>query len=137
MPAQETFSSLIYSNLFSRFPKLQVISGEHGCEWIPLFTRKLDKMRGMGRNGRWIGGQLKERPSETFKRHFKVIPFWEDDVSAVVEYVGAEVLLGGSDFPHAEGLAFPTQLVEHLSMLDGDQKRMVMRETGMSLLGLS
>jgi predicted TIM-barrel fold metal-dependent hydrolase len=134
VPAQETFSSLIYGNLFARFPNLKIISAEHGCEWIPLFVRKLDKMRGMGRNGLWINGQLPERPSATFKRHFKVVPFWEDDVTDVVERVGHEILLGGSDFPHAEGLAAPTRLIEHLGMLDPAAQRQVMRDNGMALV---
>jgi predicted TIM-barrel fold metal-dependent hydrolase len=135
VPAQETFSSLIYSNLFQRFPNLKILSAEHGCEWVPLFIRKLDKMRGMGRNGRWIGGQLPERPSHIFKRHFRVVPFWEDDIAECAEQVGTEVLVGGSDFPHSEGLAFPTQMVEHLSTLDPDAQRAIMRDNGMALVG--
>lgn len=134
VPAQETFSSLVYSNVFNRFPNLHIISAEHGCEWIPLFIRKLDKMRGMGRNGPWVGGQLPERPSAIFKRHFRVIPFWEDDIDSVIDQVGPDVLINGSDFPHAEGLAFPTQMVEHLGSLNDEQKRQVMVGTGTSLL---
>lgn len=135
VPAQETFSSLIYSNVFQRFPNLKILSAEHGCEWVPLFIRKLDKMRGMGRNGRWIGGQLPERPSRIFKRHFRVIPFWEDDMTEVAEQVGTEVLVNGSDFPHSEGLAFPTQMVEHLGALGADAQREIMRDNGMALVG--
>ena len=110
------------------------MSAEHGCEWIPLFLRKLDKMRGMGRNGPWIGGQLTERPSEVFKRHFRVIPFWEDDIESVIDRVGPGVLINGSDFPHAEGLAFPTQMVEHLSTLSESEKRQFMEGAGSGLL---
>jgi predicted TIM-barrel fold metal-dependent hydrolase len=135
VPAQETFASLIYSNLFSRFPDLRVISAEHGCEWVPLFVRKLDKMRGMGRNGPWIGGALSERPSAVFKRHFRVIPFWEDSIDAVIDQVGHEVLINGSDFPHAEGLAFPTQMVEHLLSLEENERRDVMVGTGRGWIG--
>lgn len=134
VPAQETFSQLIYGNLFERFPNLMIVSAEHGCEWVPLFVRKLDKMRGMGRNGRWVGGQLSERPSMIFKRHFRVVPFWEDDMADVVEKVGLEVLIGGSDFPHSEGLAFPSQLIDHLDMLDYEGQKLVMRDNGMALI---
>ncbi len=133
IPAQETFASLVYSNLFSRFPRLTILSAEHGCEWVPLFVRKLDKMRGMGRNGPWVGGQLRERPSAIFKRHFRVIPFWEDDIDSVIDRVGADVLIHGSDFPHAEGLAFPTQMVEHLTTLSEADRRQVMAGVGRGL----
>jgi predicted TIM-barrel fold metal-dependent hydrolase len=135
-PALETFSSLIYSNLFARYPKVKVLSAEHGSEWIPTFVRKMDKMRGMGRNGRWLNGQLAQRPSEIFQQHFRVVPFWEDDIEPVIAQVGADVIVGGSDFPHSEGLAFPTQLVEHVSGLDAATQRKIMRENGMELVGL-
>lgn len=136
VPAQETFSQLIYSNLFDRFPKLKILSAEHGSEWIPLFVRTMDKMRGMGRNGVWLGGQLPERPSKIFKRHFRVVPYWEDDVQPIIDAVGPEVLCGGSDFPHSEGIAFPSQLVEHLQMLSHAEQKMIMRDNGMALVGL-
>ncbi len=135
-PAMETFSSMIYANLFERFPNLKILSAEHGAEWVPGFMRRIDKMRGMGRNGRWLNGQLKERPSEIFKRHFRVVPYWEDDLMHVIEELnGLEVIIGGSDFPHSEGLAFPTQLVEHLRQLSPDEQRFVMRDNGMRLVG--
>jgi predicted TIM-barrel fold metal-dependent hydrolase len=134
IPAQETFASLIYSNLFQRFPTLKVVSAEHGCEWAPLFARKLDKMRGMGRNGHWIGGQLPERPSEIFKRHFRLVPFWEDDVEPVIDTLGRGMLIGGSDFPHAEGLAFPTQLVEHLSKYSPEDQKFILRDNAMEFI---
>lgn len=136
-PAMETFSALIYDNLFERFPGLKVLSAEHGAEWIPHFLRKMDKMRGMGRNGPWIGGPLKERPSEIFKRQFRVVPYWEDDLAPIIEATGRDVIVGGSDFPHSEGLAFPTQLVEHLSMVGPADRRHIMRDNAMELVGLA
>jgi predicted TIM-barrel fold metal-dependent hydrolase len=136
VPAMETFSALIYDNLFGRFPGLRVLSAEHGAEWIPNFFVRMDKMRGMGRNGPWIGGQLKERPSEIFKRHFRVVPYWEDNLRPVFEKAGPDVVIGGSDFPHSEGLAFPTQLAEHLDFLDPEQQRYVLRDNARQLLGI-
>ena len=66
----------------------------------------MDKSRGMGRNGPWIGGPLRERPSEIFRRHVRVAPYPEDDVVKIVEDLGhADSIVMGSDYPHAEGLA--------------------------------
>jgi len=56
-------------------------------------------------------------------------------MAVVVDKVGPEVLLGGSDFPHSEGLAFPSQLVDHLDMLDEAAQKMIMRDSGMALVG--
>ena len=57
-PIEDTLSALIFDNLFGRFPDLQVLVSEYGAEWVPHFVRHMDKSRGMGRNGPWIGGQL-------------------------------------------------------------------------------
>ena len=136
-PSLETYSSLVYGNLFGRFPGLRVVSAEVGAEWIPSLIRRMDKMRGMGRNGPWIGGQLTERPSEIFMRHFRVVPYWEDDLAPVIAAVGRDTVIGGSDFPHSEGLAFPTQLVEHLDAVAPEDQRWIMRDNAMTMLGLS
>ena len=114
-----------------------MLSAEHGAEWVPALMRKMDKMRGMGRNGPWIGGPLRERPSEIFKRHVRVVPYWEDDLEAGVRRRRARRDRGGSDFPHSEGLAFPTQLVEHLSFLDPSVRRYVLRDNARTLFGVS
>ena len=42
-------------------------------------------------------------------------------------------MLFGSDFPHAEGLAEPTDFVYDLKGWSDDDVRLVMRENGLSL----
>jgi predicted TIM-barrel fold metal-dependent hydrolase len=114
-PIMDTLSALIYDNVFGRFPRLKAVAVEFGCEWMPYFLRRLDKMRGMGRNGPWIGGKLDARPSEIFRRHVLVTPFPEDDVLKVTDEVGGDSLVLGSDYPHAEGLAEPMSFAESSS----------------------
>jgi len=128
-------SQLIYDNLFGRFPNIKVASVENGAGWLPYFMSRIDKMRGMGRNGPWIGGPLDERPTEIARRHIVVTPYPEDDVAKIVEEVGHEMLALGSDYPHAEGLAEPRdfqRLIEHLSP---DVQRWILRDNGFSLVG--
>ncbi len=130
----DTLSALVYGNLFGRFPRLKVVSVEHGAEWLPYFLKRLDKMRGMARMGPWIGGPLRERPSEIFLRHVAVTPYAEDDVAAIAERVGVESLVLGSDFPHAEGLAAPGAFADALASLPEAEIRRVMRDNGRALL---
>jgi predicted TIM-barrel fold metal-dependent hydrolase len=135
-PIMDTISALIYDNLFARFPNVRVVSVENGCEWVPYLVRRMDKMRGMGRNGPWIGGRLTERPSEIFKRHVLVTPFPEDDVHSVVQALGGvESIVLGSDWPHAEGLAEPADYLRVLEGLSADQQLRVMRGNGLRVLG--
>ena len=133
-PIQDTLSALIFDNLFGRFPSLRVLVAEHGAEWVPHFVRHMDKSRGMGRNGPWIGGKLTERPSEIFRRHVRVAPYPEDDIPWIVEQLGgAESIVAGSDWPHAEGLAEPASFAKLLDPLDEATKAMIMHETAEAL----
>jgi predicted TIM-barrel fold metal-dependent hydrolase len=121
--------------LFGRFPGLNVLVAEHGAEWVPFFTKHMDKSRGMGRNGPWIGGKLTERPSTIFREHVRVVPYPEDDIPAIVAAMGYDdCLVMGSDYPHAEGLAEPADFVKLLDPLDDAAKKRIMRDNADHLL---
>lgn len=126
-PIQDTLSALIFDNVFGRFPDLRVLVAEHGAEWVPHFVRHMDKSRGMGRNGPWIGGQLPQRPSAIFREHVRVAPYPEDDIPWIVEQLGhADSIVMGSDWPHAEGLAVPADFAKLLDPLDEDTVERIM-----------
>ncbi|UUO01751.1 amidohydrolase family protein [Mycolicibacterium novocastrense] len=134
-PIEDTLSALIFDNLFGRFPKLNALVAEHGAEWVPFFLKHMDKSRGMGRNGPWIGGKLTERPSNIFRQHVRVVPYPEDDIPGIVNSLGYDdVLVMGSDFPHAEGLAEPADFLKLLDPLDDAAKRRIMRDNAEQLL---
>jgi predicted TIM-barrel fold metal-dependent hydrolase len=103
---------------------------------VPHFVRHMDKSRGMGRNGPWIGGPLRDRPSEIFRRHVRVAPYPEDDVVKIVHDLGhADSIVMGSDFPHAEGLADPADFANLLASLPPDDQRKIMQGNAEALLG--
>lgn len=133
-PIMSVLSALIYDNLFGRFPNIRVASIENGAGWLPYFMSLIDKMRGMGRNGPWNGGQLPERPTAIARRHLIVAPYPEDDVADIVEQVGHEMLAMGSDFPHAEGMATPTEFARLVEHLDADQQRWILHDNGRRLV---
>lgn len=135
-PIIDTLSALVLGNLFGRFPNLRVVSVEHGADWLPYLLRRMDKMRGMARNGPWIGGQLTERPSAIFKRHVLVCPFPEDDIPAIAAQVGTDCLLMGSDWPHGEGTATPVDYAESLTSMAEREIKQIMHDNGARLLGL-
>ncbi|MBW1885903.1 MAG: hypothetical protein JRJ58_20410 [Deltaproteobacteria bacterium] len=108
-------------------------SVENGAGWLPYFMGRIDKMRGMGCNGPWIGGQLEERPTAIAKRHLVVAPNPEDDVHAIVDQVGHEMIAMASDHPHAEGLVEPDDFRNLVDRLPEDQQRWTQRENGFSL----
>jgi predicted TIM-barrel fold metal-dependent hydrolase len=127
-PIMDTLSALILHNLFGRFPEIKVLSIENGSIWVPYLLKVMDKMKGMGRGGPWPGGYVKGRASELFKQHVWVAPYHEEDVVGLIDLLGAEHVLFGSDFPHAEGLAEPAAFVEAIAGRSDREIRRVMRE---------
>jgi len=126
-PAMETVACMIGHCLFERFPGLRVCMAEQGTVWLPYILRKLDHAHLLGRRAKW--GRLERRPSEIFREHFVVAPFPEENVARVVAEVGVEPIVFGSDFPHGEGLAFPSEYADAmLSGLPPDQVRAIMRD---------
>jgi predicted TIM-barrel fold metal-dependent hydrolase len=124
----------VFDNLFGRFPDLMVLVAEHGASWVPHFVSSMDKSRGMGRNGPWIGGKLTERPSEIFARHVRVAPYPEEKIGDLVTALGGDQsIVMGSDFPHAEGIAEPVDFLKILDGLGQDVQRRIMRDNAEAL----
>lgn len=138
IPVMMTLASFVYWNFFERFPNIKIASVENGAEWLPRFLYKMDKMRGMARNGFWPMGQLKERPSTIFKRHCFVVAYPEDNLKKIVDEIGdADCLLMGSDYPHAEGVPTPMDFAaEACGGLTQEQINQVMYENGRRMLPL-
>jgi predicted TIM-barrel fold metal-dependent hydrolase len=135
-PIMETVAALVLHNLFGRFPNVRIASVENGSLWVPYLLAALDKMKGMGRNGPWLGGYVAGRPSEVVKRHVFVSPYHEEDIPSLVRLLGAGQVLFGSDFPHPEGLAEPAEFADALVGLDDADIRLIMRDNTRALLGL-
>jgi predicted TIM-barrel fold metal-dependent hydrolase len=132
IPVQMTLANIIYHNFFERFPRIRIASVENGANWLPNFLQKMDKMRGMAKNGYWPCGQLKERPSAIFKRHCYAVAYPEDDVARIVSEIGtADCILMGSDYPHAEGVPEPRDFFrEALTGLAPEQAQAIMHDNG-------
>jgi predicted TIM-barrel fold metal-dependent hydrolase len=65
-------------------------------------------------------------PYELFLEHVWVSPFFEDDVLELVDLVGSDRVLFGSDYPHVEGLADPASFSDEIKTLDDDAIRKIM-----------
>jgi predicted TIM-barrel fold metal-dependent hydrolase len=107
-PILDTMSALVCHGLLTRFPNLKVAAIENGGEWVIPFLRNLaDTYKKMPH-------AFEEDPIAAFKRNVWISPFHEDDLRALIDVMGADHLLFGSDFPHPEGLAEPCSYLEHL-----------------------
>jgi predicted TIM-barrel fold metal-dependent hydrolase len=120
-------AALVCHGLFARFPNLRVASIEMGSNWVPWLLQTFRRVHGQTPQA------FAEDPIATFRRHIWVAPFHEDDVAVLRDLVGADRLLMGSDYPHAEGLAEPTSWVDELAGFSDAEIRLVMRENALGL----
>ena len=134
-PIMETVAGAMFHNLFGRFPNVKVLIAEFGTPWLPYLIRKMDHAALLGRPAKY--GKLPGRPSRIFKEHFVVAPFPEENVHRPLEVVGPDVLVFGSDFPHAEGLPDPMQYASQLKGLDDETVRKIMRDNLANFLELT
>jgi len=132
---QDTFANLILNNLFERFPRLRIVSIENGSGWVPDLLKRMDKAAAFGRNAEGVGGRFTAKASEVFREHFYVVPFFEEDPVPLIDKIGADRVLFGSDWPHPEGLAEPLDFAEKLvGRVDDDTLRKVMRTNAVDLI---
>lgn len=132
----DTVAALVLGNLFGRFPRLRVATIELGCAWVPYCFHMLDHA-GLSITDRYIeafGQRVDEHPSEIFKRHFWVSPFPEEDVIGLTDMLGADHVLFGSDWPHAEGTEQPADYARYIEKLDAEDRRKVLRDNALALL---
>jgi len=135
-PIMDSICSLIMGNFFGRYPNVKVLSVENGSLWVPYLLKVMDKMKGMGRNGPWLGGRVAGRASEIFKQHVFVNPYHEEDHKSLADLIGVEHVVFGSDYPHAECVPHPDEFIAHIvSQFAPADVRKIMRENGRALVG--
>jgi predicted TIM-barrel fold metal-dependent hydrolase len=127
-PISDAVASLIGEGVFSRFPNLRLATIESGSEWVGPLFKKFKKAYGQHTYA------FAEDPIDTFRRHVYVSPYYEDDLLDLKARIGAEHILFGSDWPHAEGLEFPTEFVHDLDGFTPDEIRLIMRENALGLV---
>jgi predicted TIM-barrel fold metal-dependent hydrolase len=134
-PIMDTVAALVFGNLFGRFPNVRVASVENGSLFVSYLMKVMDKMGGMGRNGPWPGGRIREKPSAILRRHVFVSPYHEEDIPELARTLGASQVLFGSDFPHPEGLAEPATFAEEIAELPAAEQRLILRDNALRLVG--
>ncbi len=127
-PIRDTMAALICHGVFERHPQLRVATIESGSSWVGPLLSSLKKTYGQ------MPTSFGRDPVEQVREHIWVSPYYEDDLSQLKTDIGAEHILFGSDYPHAEGLAEPTEFIHDLVGYDDAEIRLVMRENALGLL---
>ncbi len=123
----DAMAALICHGVFDRHPKLKIACIENGCSWVMgLFDRFTHVMGQMPKD-------FKQHPHEAFRKHIWVAPFYEEPIGELARLITPEHVLFGSDFPHPEGLANPTDFLNELVDFSPADQRKIM---GSNLKGL-
>ncbi|HSA52676.1 MAG TPA: amidohydrolase family protein [Yinghuangia sp.] len=126
----DTMASLIMDGVFARHPRLRVASVENGSDWVHLLIKRLRKQANQ------TPRVFAEDPAETIRRHVWVTPYYEEDIRALADTIGVDRVLFGSDWPHGEGLANPTDFVHELEGFTESETDRIMRTNALDLLGI-
>jgi predicted TIM-barrel fold metal-dependent hydrolase len=88
---------LIYSGLFDKFPRLQMIIGHLG-EMLPFAAYRIDRYYGLGGSGK----RLQKLPSEYLRHNFHVTTsgnFCPPAFACTLEVMGADGVMFSVDYP--------------------------------------
>jgi predicted TIM-barrel fold metal-dependent hydrolase len=120
--ANDFLLDLAYKKVFERFPNLRIASIENGSAFLPNLLRQL--VHASNRNP-W---HFREDPVALFREHVWINPFWEDDLREVIELMGPERVIFGSDWPHMEGLPEPRGILADIEGLDARTQSLYLHE---------
>lgn len=124
----DTVAALIAGGVFDRFPRVRIAIIESGSDWVAGLIKRLDKAFKQASHA------FAGNPVETLRNHVWVAPYYEDDLTELAGQLGVEHMLFGSDYPHAEGLAVPTDFVHDLEGFSDADVRQVMHDNGRHLV---
>lgn len=123
-------AKLIMDGVLHRFPKLRLLSVENGSDWLMILEKRLRKKANQSPQ------LFPEHPTDTIRSRVFTTPYAEDDVHALVERIGANNVLFGSDWPHGEGLADPCSFRDLLAGLPESDTDRIMRGNLADMIGL-
>jgi predicted TIM-barrel fold metal-dependent hydrolase len=94
-------ASVIHSGALERHPRLRIVLGESGIGWIPYVLDRMDWEYEERFEGRI---PLKMKPSEYWRRQCRAT--FQDDALGLrlLDVLGVENVMWGSDYPHADGV---------------------------------
>ncbi|WUA10443.1 amidohydrolase [Nocardia sp. NBC_01377] len=127
---KDVVASIVGHGLATRFPKLRFVPVENGSSWVRPLVETLEKVYDRAPQA------FDEDPVVALKRSIFIHPFHEEDPVGLVDIVGADNVVFGSDYPHPEGMFDPVTWVDELEDLDLEDRKKIMGGTLSKLIGI-
>lgn len=93
-------AAIIGSGVLERYPNVRVAFGESGIGWIPYALDRMD----FEWEDRFTDLPLKMKPSDYWRRQCKATFQFDPIGTKLIDDMGAETLMWGSDYPHGDGV---------------------------------
>jgi predicted TIM-barrel fold metal-dependent hydrolase len=119
-PIQDTVACFAIHGALFRFPDLKVAIVENGSRWLAPMLDELTDVYKKAPEA-FLGN-----PVEEIKNRIHISPFFEDEIRDLVDLIGVDRVLFGSDYPHPEGLAQPTRYAKLLDGLSEEDQAKIM-----------
>jgi predicted TIM-barrel fold metal-dependent hydrolase len=113
-------AAIIGHGLATRFPKLRFAMVEFRTGFVPRF---IEDIRRAYEEAPVL---FDEDPYEVFKRNIFIHCFRHPNPQELVDLLGIDNIMWGSDFPHLEGLNDPVSYVDFLADMPEENKRKIM-----------
>src|ERR687887_2557509 len=93
-------AAVIGAAVLERYPNVRISFGESGCGWVPYALDRMDfewedRFRDLG---------LKMKPSDYWRRQCKGTFQFDPIGTKLIDDIGVETLMWGSDYPHPDGV---------------------------------
>jgi predicted TIM-barrel fold metal-dependent hydrolase len=128
---------LIEGGVFERHPRLRVAFLEAGCGWVPYWMWRLDSE--YAHLSREVEGHVRAAPSSYFRRQAWVTAESDEPyLPELLEFVGADRILFGTDFPHVDhedGLV--TRALDRVAQFREERLRAYLWENGARFFGIN
>ena len=128
-------TSMIYSGVLERCPRIRLVLGEAGIGWIPYVLWRMDAEW----EDQFKDLSLTMPPSGYWKRQCRAT-YQTDPVGIkLIDEVGAENIMWGSDFPHPDGIWPDSQeyIARELGGLPAGIRRKIVCENAAKLYGFA
>ena len=127
-------ATLVTDQLFERFPALKVVCVEAGCGWAAYLMDRLDEKYALvGR-----GAPMPMKPSDYIRRNVWFVAEPEErTIGSMLDLVGEDKILWGSDYPHIDStLEAPNLIRGSIADLSPTRQAAVLGENAKKVFGL-
>ena len=126
-------TSIIYSGACERYPNFKWVLGESGVTWVPFLLARMDAHRQDERHQ----GDLPLLPSEYWRRQGHSTYQTDSILADMVDLVGEDNAIWGSDYPHPDGVWPDSQstIAQDLGRLDERRRKKIICENAGKLYG--